>query len=659
MSSITLQKLIVQGIAYRRTVEFNEDLTIISGEKTSGKSLILSLIDYCFGRSSKIDLNVQPELDAKCDQVFLEIRIGTEIITLNRMLKEKQSKISIYFCSYENLDEYTPKTLDIQDAMKILMHKLNINEYKLIRHQKHSNKKEIEVVSFRDIFRYVYIHQHELGTGDFLGKKSPFKAYKNPHAFKMMFNLVDVDKDTLNEQLVKVQNEIDETRRELFGLNSYLKDLDATNRLNLQAKSDKLATDIKKQKQLKLDALEKSRTQSNNNEENKLYIKLKNDSNEISNIILEHENKKRHLQLSVSSKEILIEEYLVELTEIEETLELNYKLIIPDQSVECPLCSSRVSTQLHNKVHQSTNAERTLHKIKKQISNKIEMVKNLINKERNQIEELDKEIGLLLKKQTVYNEALIEYSKKTDVPYLSQIDSINIIINRLTKNQEALKEGLRIHHKIDEKNKLIEDLKAAETRLMKDIEALQLSDKEKEKIFYFLDKKYKTFMERLKYDSTKETYIHKDQIIPYYNGASVYAHESGGLLECMQLSYLGAILQSKSKGYATGHPGFLILDSLSKYVGTLKKENAKDGESSLGNVLSIEKINDPEVYEEFFKILIELSEDHQIILVENTPPERYDDFYTKYTFYKGEKGLINEEKNEIEINEVCNSNEIM
>ncbi|USK41738.1 hypothetical protein LIS77_24910 (plasmid) [Cytobacillus firmus] len=655
MSRITLQKLIVQGISYRRTIEFNEDFTIITGEKTSGKSLILSLIDYCFGKSNKIDLKVQPELDAKCDEVFLELRIDKEVITLNRLLKEKYSKISIYFCPFNNLDEYTPKTLDLQDTMKILMHKLNINEYKLIRHKKHSNKKEIETVSFRDIFRYVYIHQHELGTGDFLGKKNTFKAYKNPHAFKMMFNLVDVDKDTLREQLVKVQNDIDETRRELFGLNSYLNDLDATNRIDLQAKSDKLTTDIKKQKQLKKDALEKSRSKSNNNEENKMYIKLKNDSNEIANKIFENQSKKRNLQLSVRSKGILLEEYSEELTEIEETLELNYKLIIPDQSIECPLCNSRVSNHLHNKVHNSTKAEITLQKIQKQITKKIDLVKYLIENEKLKIEELDKEIGVLLKKQSIFNEALIEYSKKTDVPFLSQIDSINTMINRLSKNQETLKEGLRIHHKIDEKNKLIEDLKAAETRLLKEIAALQVSDKEKEKLFRFLNKEYKAFMERLKYDTSNETFIHKEEMIPYYNGSSVYSHESGGLLECMQLSYLGAILKSKINGYENGHPGFLILDSLSKYVGTLKRLDEKKGTNILESLDSKEKINDPEVYEEFFKILVELSADHQIILVENTPPDEYDKLYSKYTFYKGEKGLINEEKNEIQnINEIFN-----
>lgn len=652
MSRIKLQKLIVQGISYRRTIKFNKDLTIISGEKTSGKSLVLSLIDYCLGKSSKIDLNVQLELDSKCDEIFLEMKIGEEELTMNRLLKEKQSKISIYFCPFEKIDEYTPKTLGIQDAMKMLMHKLNINEYKLIRHQKHSNKKEVDTVSFRDIFRYVYIHQHELGTGDFLGKKNLFKAYKNLHAFKMMFNLVDVDKDTLNEQLVKVQNDIEQTHRELFGLYSYLTDLDATNRIELQAKSDKLIKEITRQKQFKKDTLEKSRTKSNNDEENKMYVKLKNSLNEISDKILAYKNQKRHLQLSIGSKEMLLKEYSVELTEIMETLEINYKLIIPEQNVECPLCSSQVPNHLHNKLQNSTTAESKLNKISKQIVNKINLVNDLIENENGRIEELDKEIALLLKKKSLFNEALIEYSKETDVPFLSQIDSINSIITRLTQNHETLKEGLRIHHKIDEKNKLIDDLKGVEKNLIKDLEALQVSDEEKDLIFDFLDKEYKAFMKRLKYDTSSETFIHKEQMIPYYNGASVYSHESGGLLECMQLSYLGAILKSKTEGYANGHPGFLMLDSLSKYVGTIKKDDTKEDGNDPRNLTSKEKINDPEVYDEFFKILVELSTEHQIILVENTPPAQYDELYTKYTFFKGEKGLINEAENEIKnINE--------
>lgn len=648
MNRIILRKLIIEGVNYRRTIHFNKNLTIISGEKTSGKSLILSLIDYCLGKSSKIDLNVQRELDRKCDRIFLELKVNEEILTFNRLLKEKQTKLSIYFCPYENLDEYTPKTLEIQDAMKILMDKLNINEYKLIRYQKHSNQKEIDTVSFRDIFRYVYIHQHELGTSDFLEKKSTFKANKNPHAFKMMFNLVDVDKETLNEQLVKVQNDIVKTEREIYGLNAYLQDLDATERVSLQLKFDKLQSDIEEQQTLKTDVLEKSSNKSNGNNENKMYIQLKQDLDRVSNEIFEYQRRKRHLQISVNSKEILIKDYESELKEIEETLELNYKLIIPDQSIECPLCSSTVSSNSHNAVvRQNENAEKTLIKIKKQLNNKIKLVNGLIEKENQQIEELDKESLSMLEKQSIYNDALIQYSKKTDVPFLSQIDSITSIINRLTKKQEVLREGLRIHHKIDEKETSIENLRANESRLIQDINALHVSNEQKEKVFAILDKEYKNFMRRLKYETSSQTFINQEKMIPFYNGASVYAHESGGLLECMQLSFLGAILKSKTQGYGDGHPGLLLLDSISKYVGTLKKE--EEVEQSVVN--EKEKINDPEVYEEFYKILVELSVDHQIILVENTPPSEYDSLYTKYTFYKGERGLVDEEKNELkEIN---------
>lgn len=645
MSRLILNKLIIQGTTYKRTVSFNKGLTIISGEKTSGKSLVLSLIDYCFGKSGKIDFNVQRELDARCDQVFLEMSIDEEVLTLKRFLKEKQTKISIYFCPYNAIDEYTPKTLDIPDAMKILMNKLSVDEYKLIRHQKHSNKKEIENVSFRDIFRYVYIHQHELGTGDFLGKKDNFKARKNPHAFKMIFNLVDVDKEALNEQLVKVQNEIEDLRRELFGLNAYLEDLDETDKVILQLKSGKLQEEIEKNKKQKIGILEKSVNKSNENDENKMYIKLKDDFNSISNKIFQYQNQKRKIQLSISSKEILIDDYRKELKEVEETLEINYKIIIPEQVIECPLCSSQVPGHSHNNVIQNENAEKTLYRIKKQILSKINFVKSLIEKEKEKIEQLDKEITILSEKQSIYDDALSIYSKKTNVPYLSQIDSINSIINNLTKKQEILKEGLRIHNKIEEKDKLIEDLKNEESRLIESIEALQIKNDKKDKIFDFLDEEYQEFMERFKYD-TEETFIDRNLMIPFYNGASVYAHESGGLLECMQLSYLAAILKSKIEGYATGHPGLLLLDSISKYVGTLEKNSAVDDDTTITE----EKINDPEVYDEFYKILIELSLNHQIILVENTPPDKYDSIYTKYTFLKGEKGLIDEEKNEIEQN---------
>ncbi len=101
MSKIKIKRLVLLGCDYKRTLEFSDGLTIIRGEKTSGKSLVLSLIDYCLGKSEGIRLNVQKQLNEHCDQVLLEMDINNEKIIFKRNLKRKLKKISIYFCSLE------------------------------------------------------------------------------------------------------------------------------------------------------------------------------------------------------------------------------------------------------------------------------------------------------------------------------------------------------------------------------------------------------------------------------------------------------------------------------------------------------------------------------------------------------------------------------
>lgn len=632
----------MQGISFRRTIEFNEGLTIISGEKTSGKSLILSLIDYCFGKNKQIDLSVQKELSNFCDQVYLEILINEDVITLNRDLKKNFDKIKIYFCPFTKVDEFTPKIAHLTEVMSMLMQKMGINEYKLIRHKRHSTEKEIELISFRDVFRYVYIHQHELGTDNFLGNKNTFKANKNPHTFKMIFNLIEIDKDTLNEKIVEIENAISNARKEIIGLQSYLKDRDAEDPIKLQLRVSKVAQEIEDRKREKTEIVRNSNV--NGNKENQLYIKLKRDLKSISDEVFNLKNEEKLLSLSISSKSLLLEEYEVELIEVKETLELNYKLVIADQTLECPLCNSKINHSHTNIFSDNNETEVILQKVKKEIESKRSLVSGLIDTDKKKIKRINQEIINLNQKREIFDEAIKVFSKKTEVPFLSQLETLNSIINRLTKNQEILRESLRIYRKIEEKEKFIAEQGVEVARLKAKLSALQIKGTEKEKILNFLDQEYQTFMRRLKYEIFEDTYIHKEKFIPYYNGSSVYSHESGGLLESMHLSYLGAILKSKEAGYANGHPGLLILDSISKYVGTLKNQDIEDStpEEILKN-----QVRDPEVYEEFYKMLVELSEYHQIILVENTPPAQFEKTYTKYTFYNGKNGLIDEEMNEL------------
>lgn len=636
MSQITINKLVLFGTRYKRTLSFGKGLTIIRGDRTSGKSLVLSLIDYCMGKRDNIVLKVQKELDKHCDEVFLEINIDGDIITLNRLLKQKQSKISIYFCSFDDIGEYIPKKTDIKETMQIIMRKLNINEYKRTKYKAHSNEQELETISFRDIFRYVYIKQHDLGTNNFLNNKEAFKRNKNPYAFEMIFNLVESDKDSLNEQLVNAKNNVEARKREIIGLNSYLEERDANDIVSLMSEANRIKEQINEQREQKEVIFTKDR--STVNKENDMYIKLKNKLTDLANEIFNYEKLKSDIQMSIGSKRFLLEEYKKEKSETDVTVEINYRLIVEEQKIECPLCRSSVNSHIHQA---NKPAQQVLNKIQKEIKSKMNLVNDLIEKDLNRVNEIDRQVVHLKKEQEILNNAISEFNKKTSVPYLSQIDSINSIISSHIKKKEIIDECIRVHRKIDEKNKLIEDLEQEIKRLESELKNLKVSEVRKNQIFNILNEKYKFYMSRLKYDTT-DTYIDENNYTPYHDGASVFEHESGGLLECMQISFLAAIISCKDI-YAVGHPGFLLLDSISKYLGTIRPD--MDEEEKVNK----NRINDPEVYEEIYKIFIELSEQYQLIVVDNTPPVKYEE-YAKYTFLSGDEvlGLINLHVNEFE-----------
>lgn len=280
----------------------------------------------------------------------------------------------------------------------------------------------------------------------------------------------------------------------IFGLGAYLKDKNAEDFNYLSSRAKSITKDITKQKKSKETIIKNNK--SNNDNENKMYIKLKKDLEGIANALSDFRNSRRKLEVSIKSKQILIEEYQAEIIEINATLEVNYKLIIPEQSLECPLCSSLVNLESERKQPEQ-NAEKTLLKIRKDLESKIKIVTNLIDKDMQQIQEIDYNMNRLTQKESILKNAIAEFAKDTDVPFLSELNSINILINQMTKELETIKESMRIHRKIDEKHKNIEKLTAKIERLEGELKKLNVNEDIKKAIFDYLDKEYKKIYETI------------------------------------------------------------------------------------------------------------------------------------------------------------------
>lgn len=630
-----INKLIVRGPLYQRTLEFPDGLSIISGEKTSGKSLVLSLIDYCLGKS-KIFLKVQNELNIHVDTVYLEICFGNDFYTISRGLKKEINNFYVYYSSYADVSEFMPEKMTKKALQTFLMKKLGIVEFKRKKSKRNSQELTMETISFRDILRYCYVHQHDLGTHNFLANNDNNIRYKNPIVFEMIFDLVDNSQNDIQAQIVEEQNLITQLNRRREGLTEYLIQRGNEEFGELITKINELEEQINVNDRKKEALLSKQAEKTHDITANADFLLLKSEIREIDSELDILKREIIRISRGIESNNLLLKDYLREQEDIRVTENINYKLKMSDHKMTCPLCNSEIENDFQE-TKGRTNSREVFSALLTDLETKILMVNRVVDSSKETIEEKKDKVKYLNRKRQILSMAAEEFSKDVKTPYLPELNSLNITINNLEKDKEILVESKRVYKKIDELDNQIESAKTRLSSLNTRMKKIENKQTRKDYVLTELNRIYVKNMNKMKYEDLSDTYIDSKNYMPHYRAASVFEHESGGLLECMQFSYLDAIISSD---LAQNHPGFLMLDSVSKYFGTLQ--------SSDEEILEADLINDPEVYRSIFDMFVDLSQKSQIIIVENTPPEEMEQ-YVRYTFRNGARGFIDLEKNEFDI----------
>lgn len=626
IQSIRIKKLIVEGDYYKRTFPFTYGLNIISGDSYSGKSLVLKLIDYCLGDREKINLNVQKELGQFCDHVFLELEAMGQTFTFKRELKQNTSKIYVYYTDSDNLYSFIPKTIDYQDLSRFILDILEIPEFKRIKNKAHDTTKTTESISFRDMLRFVYINQHELGTKNFLNYENPFVKPKNKPTFQLLHKLIYPDLDALIQQIVENENKIKILEREIENLNQYLKERDAEDQLFLQSELNKINEKISENKIKKKKLLQQINDKKSEN--NKLYDEVKleviNQARELSNL----EELKRSILFSLNSKNNLLDDYNKELEEMIATKEAFFHYKYDHHEHHCPLCDSII------KMNFPIESQESINQAINQLNKKMSTLTASIQQNENTLSQTNSYIEQIKGKKDIYDVAFKKFSENIETPFLAEIEVLNSFISSFQNNANLIKEFVRVHNKIEEKNFEINSLKKTLDRLRIQEQGLRVDGKFEEDILTFLNKEYRALLEKFNFSTNPLVdYINPDSYMPYYHDASVFDHESGGLVMCIQIAYLGAILKLKIDQPKLNHPGLLMFDTVSKYLGI--NSDVADNERL-----------DPQSYRAIYGFLIELQENVQIIIVDNTPPEIASEF-VKYEFFRNDlKGFINMDLNE-------------
>ncbi|WP_252235054.1 hypothetical protein [Clostridium sp. ZS1] len=629
---LIINKLIIEGDKYKRTLPFVEGLNIIEGEMYSGKSLVLKLINYLLGKDEKIRSNVQKELKEYCDKALLEIQVYENILTIERNLWDNTSKVMVYFCDVDNIENFSPRIFELDKYYSFLLEKMNIPEYSNIKYKMHSKEKTIEKVSFRDIMRYIFVDQHSLGTYYFMKYNDGTFKKKNNLIFKILFNLIRYDNDDILNRIKDTQNAIEKARREIEGLESYIHEMNVINKLELIELYEKYKNDVAKYKEEKKRILDEE--DSYQKRQNNLYRKTKTKIIELENKFSFISQQEGELILGQIRKKELLEDYNKELDELRATSEAYNIISKKEQKYACPLCSNTISYEFNESVNLLSIDDSI-----NELDTKIHMIEYSLNSTTEKIQRLQKEKVLLEEDLSIYNKALIKYMESLNVAYVPELESINLILIQINEKLNKINENIKIINKIEEKRNFIIEKSEVLKSLEKERKELEVEEKDEKKIIDDLSSIYRDIMKEFKLNiSTLNTYINYNTYLPFYENASILEHESGGILVCMQIAYLASILKYQKDNEEVKHPGLLILDTIGKYLGTTLEANNENYTEDM--------IMDPITYNELHKLLINISNDFQIFVVDNIPP-KISEPYVEFVFYhNGLRGLIDISKNE-------------
>lgn len=630
--NLIINKLIIEGDSYKRTLSFCTGINIIEGEMYSGKSLVLKLIDYLLGKDKSIKSNVQKELKLYCEKALLEITLLGQTITVERNLWKDTNKVFIYFCNVDNIINYSPRVLDINKYNRFLLEKLDIPIHKVMKHKQHSKERTIEHISFRDLNRYMYVDQHFLGTHSFMKYSDGIIKKKNNLIFDVIFDFIEFDDENILNEIKDLMNKIEVTKTQINGLESYIYEMDVKTKVDLQNLYNEYLNEIEWYIKEKSNIL--SNINSRENKTEKLYAKTKSKIIEIEEQISDIDIKQNGLELELDSRNQLLYEYLRELKELNATSESYNLLSKSEHKHTCPLCRGEVKYDFDSNVN-----EKSIIKIENNLNYKIQMINNMIAKISNKSDDLENEKVVLNEDLEILKKALEVYKNNIDTPYLSEIEAINLIIIKKNKSLSDINENIKIINKIEEKSLDILTKEKQLEKLNKKLKKLKISQDDKKITIDNLSEIYRNILIDLKLTVNKiSTYIDYNNYMPYYNGANMLEHESGGILVCIQIAYLSAILEYKKINHLVKHPGMIMLDTIGKYLGTALKNNPEE--------FTEDMIMDPINHIELHKLLIKLGNDYQIILVENIPPD-ISKGYVKYRFYKNNlRGLVDLSKNE-------------
>lgn len=642
--SILVQRLILVGHRKNYIVPFNRGVNIIYGDSTTGKSSVLELINYLLGSSTFI---YDSEIESSINYVALEVNLNNQPYLITRDIFDSSKLIAVYPTDFENQHLFFPKKYAPNSKTSVdndglfsdfLLDALNLPILK-VREAPTKADSPMVRLSFRDVFKYCYLKQDDVGSKQILSFGTWAVHSKNMQTFRYFFNLLDTNITDSEAELSRLISERNHLENKYESISDFLRETKFASAIGIEASRQQL--------QERLEILRNQLSDINNKivADSERYNALKSILTDISTKILVHESERASAETAIDRYSRLKNDYVTDINKIKAVrLAKDVIGVSKAEHFTCPICDTKIDLK-QTKEKFEVNEKDNLGHESNLISRRIKELDQLIDHERNTHRSSSLNLAKLTEEQLRARRMLDEETAEIVTPYLSERDGISAEFATTQEKLRQLDQSLRVRNQ----HKYIQDeiakLHSRIGRLQESLEKLKKNAPSLTAILGTLGDLLDSYLERVNIKDRRDVRINEKNFLPILRNREYSNVTSGGLRTILSIGYFASLLKY-SLSENTNLPSFLMIDTVGKY---LAKTHAQYNDTD-SNEDKNENISDPTKYSNIYEFLIEIAEAAedsgkicQIILVDNDVPrniqEKYAGFIAAHYSSSGENGL--------------------
>ncbi|MGK0272309.1 MAG: energy-coupling factor transporter ATP-binding protein EcfA2 [Cocleimonas sp.] len=626
-SSILINQLIVVGRQKNYTVNFNPGVNIIYGDSATGKSSILNLIDYLLG-SKKFES--YPEIEAAGRYAILDVTLNEDRYTIKRDIFDATKPIEVFPCEYGKIEEFSAKKYlpnfkenpnfpNAEFYSEFLFNALNFNNVKIKESPSKDDSKLVRL-SFRDLFKFCYVDQDDLGSKTFLKPDNYVLQVRNKEVFKYIFNALDSNISSLDNQIslkTKQRNNFDKT---FTTIADFFRD---SNFGSMPLLDDEIThTDKEISKSLE----QISQLNDDYTGDNEVYESIKSTLIELSLERKELQQNMQDAELKIERFSRLKNDYLNDILKFKASLAARNRIgEISHEIVLCPVCDNNLEVESAKKKFDITPNEKINYEINI-LKRRVKDTENIVNETRR-IWELNKAtLRQLDESEKIARQLVAANTKELTSPYLAERDMYVTKLGEFQQKRKDLLERLKIRNQHNHLSNEIMSLDIKISQLKEQLEELKKNSPSMSEILSNLANNLKDYLNFVKIKSPTGISYDENSFTPKVRNIEYSNITSGGLRTIIGIGYLCSLMQ-EALNSTISYPSFLMIDTVGKYLGKTKEQKIViDADTKLAD--NLEAVSDPAKYQNIFEYIINLATKYedknrtcQFILVDNDVPD--------------------------------------